>query len=360
MFDIDYFRKIYALKEKIKSHWYGLSDASGLFEQFESRRSRMPYIFNIETTNVCNMKCMICPRTTEMKRTIQHMDIELYRDIVAQIRPHSRESLTAWYSFVNNMLNVNWDDHSENAFYFYVCAQAITLHGYGEPPLDPHIVERVRVLSDNNIKSYFSCNPYNINDALAGRLYDAGLTYLKLCLDGLSDEHLISVRGNAKATLELSMRNIENVLSQKERNNADTEIIITMLNIKQSQSDDVRRFMQMWNGRGVYSYVKSLDNRWYVNSEDAAKNTSHYSDQYCEFPFTSMTIMCDGSVVPCTQDYNCEMVLGNARNKPLETIWNGTRYRKLRYSHMSGSNMRLRKCGSRCDIKILSDYLRRS
>ncbi|SVC04317.1 uncharacterized protein METZ01_LOCUS257171, partial [marine metagenome] len=30
---------------------------------FESYRSKDPIIYNIETTNACNMRCKMCPRT---------------------------------------------------------------------------------------------------------------------------------------------------------------------------------------------------------------------------------------------------------------------------------------------------------
>ena len=53
------------------------------------------------------------------------------------------------------------------------------------------------------------------------------------------------------------------------------------------------------------------------------KNNSHYAQQYCEYPWTSSTIMAEGNVVPCTQISNNEIVLGNVNNNSLEEIWNG-------------------------------------
>ena len=48
------------------------------------------------------------------------------------------------------------------------------------------------------------------------------------------------------------------------------------------------------------------------------KNFSHYEKQYCEYPWTSLTIMADGNVVPCTQISNNEIVLGNVKENTLK------------------------------------------
>jgi len=64
MIDIHCYMKIHELKQKIMK---GESfDNDYLFDEFERCRSREPVIYNIETTNACNMRCKMCPRTTMM------------------------------------------------------------------------------------------------------------------------------------------------------------------------------------------------------------------------------------------------------------------------------------------------------
>jgi radical SAM protein with 4Fe4S-binding SPASM domain len=87
-------------------------------------------------------------------------------------------------------------------------------------------------------------------------------------------------------------------------------------------------------------------------------NHSHYEAQYCEFPWTSLTVMADGSVVPCTQDYDTEMVLGNVNEKTLKEIWNGESCKKLRQMHITGKFSKNHKCQERCDQKKLYQYLK--
>ena len=78
--------------------------------------------------------------------------------------------------------------------------------------------------------------------------------------------------------------------------------------------------MELWKDQPVFSYIKSQDNRWYMEEDESLECKNHYEKQYCEYPFTSMTVMADGSVVPFTQDYGCEMKLGNANDLTLEVI----------------------------------------
>jgi len=68
-----------------------------------------------------------------------------------------------------------------------------------------------------------------------------------------------------------------------------------------------------------------------------------------------MSIMSDGSVVPCTQDYNNEMVLGNVKKQNLYDIWNGTSYHKFRKNMLKKQTPV--KCIDRCDMKLLGDYV---
>ena len=89
MIDINFYRKIHSFKEEIEEG--KIIDGELLFNKFEGNRSKNPIIFNIETTNNCNMKCIFCPRTTEMNREIETLDIDTYKKVIEQIKPWSKE-----------------------------------------------------------------------------------------------------------------------------------------------------------------------------------------------------------------------------------------------------------------------------
>ena len=82
------------------------------------RARRLPDIVQIESTNLCNAKCVFCPRD-EMHRRQGVMDMDLYTKVVDE------------------------------------CASLgithVRMHNYGEPFLDRQLVEKVRYAKSRGI-----------------------------------------------------------------------------------------------------------------------------------------------------------------------------------------------------------------
>ena len=68
MYDINFFKQSYELKKKITSRDLSFDNLKLIEDELEFLRNKNPTIFNIETTNYCNMKCVMCPRTIYMER----------------------------------------------------------------------------------------------------------------------------------------------------------------------------------------------------------------------------------------------------------------------------------------------------
>jgi radical SAM protein with 4Fe4S-binding SPASM domain len=56
-------------------------------------------------------------------------------------------------------------------------------------------------------------------------------------------------------------------------------------------------------------------------------NKSH---SICGFPWRTMVILFDGTVVPCCFDFNGVMPVGDVRKNTVEEIWNGPVYNQMR------------------------------
>ena len=121
-----------------------------------------------------------------------------------------------------------------------------------------------------------------------------------------------------------------------------------------------QNFMNFWKDKDVFAYVKSQDNRWLFEQDKKLENKSHYAKQYCEYPWTSSTIMAEGNVVPCTQISNNEIVLGNVNKNSLKEIWNGKNYQDLRKMHITGNFPKGHKCLEKCDQVKLFEYLKKN
>lgn len=360
MFDIKFFRSVDGLKQRVVAGDYKAEDAGKLVDQLEALRDRQPRVFNLETTNYCNMTCVMCPRTTLMTRKNIWIDDSMFERVVDQIKPWATADLEDFWAFVRDRHNVRFEQPDENAFYFHVVSRCLILHGYGEPLLDKKIVQRVKACSDRGVPTYFSCVPANISVERCQEVMEAGLTVLKFSMDGLTDELQKKVRGK-RNNFTQAYDTILRILELKAEKGYPTLIVPTMIALADDEEARAmhRQFLELWAGRDVFAYVKSQDNRWYFEEDQKLENRSHYESQYCEFPWTSLTVMADGNVVPCTQDYDVEMVLGNVMEQTLEEIWNGERYQRLREWHVTGEFPAGYKCVDRCDQKMVCGYLGR-
>lgn len=356
MYDTRFFMDTYSLKRDITSGRYRRQDAPELLKELNRHLLPRPLVFNIETTNHCNMRCIMCQRTTSLRKPPQAMTDATFHTLVNQMTPQQPEDLAAWTRFVDTHLRQDAKP-SENNFYYDVLCRAVILHGFGEPLLDPALPERVAALTARGIPTYFSCNPSNLRLPMIRRLFAAGLGWIKVALDALNDDEQKRLRG-ANADYTRAMANIRAMLALKQEMNAATRVVVTKLNFGDDHETDA--FMALWEGEDVYAYVKSLDNQWLLANQgepNRAANTSHYKRQYCEYAWTSVTILADGSVVPCTQDLNGEWTFGNVNHEPLETIWHSEKYQRFRELQVSGRHAANFMCHARCDLDVVATHL---
>lgn len=358
MFDIQFFQKSLSLKQKLLKGEFSASDGESIFKQLDSYRSKDPFVFNIETTNNCNMTCVMCPRTKLMTRGISNLEQTDFQALIHQLSPHSSEAQKEFEKFIESDYGENLTIPSENSFFFRLVSKCLLLHGYGEPLLDKLIVSRVKYASERNIPTYFSCVPANLTAKKGIELMEAGLTVLKVSIDALDDQNQKRIRGS-RNNFTNGYETVLEILEAKKSRGLKTIVAPTMIQLSNTEEakQQATRFLALWAGKDVFAYVKSQDNRWYYEENSELENRSHHAKQYCEFPWISMSISAEGKAVPCTQDYNTEIQLGDTKKQSLKEIWNGEEYKKLRMYHITGKFPEGHKCSTRCDQRKIADLL---
>src|SRR5665647_367412 len=119
-----------------------------LFGLLESYRDSVPVVYNIETTNACNMRCRMCPRTTMMTRPVEALDRDTFVRVIDQLAPIDPVLWAEWIAFAQREYGVPPDRPSENHFFLFVIPRVIQLHGYGDPLLDAHMADYVALLTE--------------------------------------------------------------------------------------------------------------------------------------------------------------------------------------------------------------------
>lgn len=351
MFDIEFYMKVYDLKKRVMAGEKFTREY--LWKQLESFRSPEPVIYNIETTNACNMRCEMCPRTTMMTRSVETMRPELFEKVIDQIKPFTSKQWETWENFVTEEYKIHKNDMSENHFFLYIIPKVVVLHGYGDPLLDIHIPEEVGMMTRRSLPSYFSCNPANINIERTLRTFENGLGYIKYSIESVDDTRHKQVRGQA-SNFSDSYKNIIKLLDLKAQKNLKTTIVITMLNLNKDWTfDEYEKLKEKFKGLDVYIYLKSQDQMWYEDNQNTTQSI-HWIE-FCQFPWSSMTIKSNGEAVECVEDFNNEIILGDVKKESLHNIWNGDKYKRFREDHfdLTGGI----KCTEQCDMKLIGSFL---
>ena len=121
----------------------------------------------------------------------------------------------------------------------------------------------------------------------------------------------------------------------------------------EDQEVEFEHLRRAFAGKDVYLYLKSEDQQWY--REDYHGTQSIHWREICKHPWMSMTVKSNGEAAMCMEDFNNEIILGDVRRESLADIWNGERYRQLRWDHL------LRppgiKCTEQCDMPLVGDFL---
>ena len=346
MFDIHFYMKVHDLKYKLMKS--DPIDRQDVINSLEGFRSKKPIVYNIETTNACNMKCEMCPRTTMMTRPTEHMHMDTFKKVVDQLEPFSDNEWIEWEKFVEKEYGISKFDMSENHFFLYIIPKVIVLHGYGDPLLDKDMAEKIELLNDRKIPSYFSCNPANIREEKVIEMFQNGLDYIKYSLESIDDIRHKKIRGKASNFTD-SYKKILKLIDTKNKHLYKTMIIITMLNLnKQSQMEEFVKLRDAFKGMNVYTYLKSQDQQWYQN-KNKGTDSIHWLEP-CQFPWSSMTIKSNGEAAMCVEDYNNEIILGDTNLESLYNIWNGEKYRIFREEHFKMNHHT--KCSEQCDMQL--------
>jgi len=350
MFDINFYIKAYDLKRQLMTG--RRLERDELFARLEEFRSRDPIVYNIETTNACNMRCQMCPRTTMMTRPVVNLNMDLYAKLVNQIKPFGDQLWQEWESFVEGKYGIKKTDCSENHFFLYVIPRVVVLHGYGDPLLDKDMPKRVEMLKERAIPSYFSCNPANINIERATEIFANGLDFIKFSIEATDDTKHKKIRGQA-SNFTQSYNNIRRLLELKAKLRLKTTIVITMLNLNRpDQQDEFDRLKSFFKDQEAYVYLKSQDQQWYKDNQQ--KTESIHWTEFCQFPFSSMTVKSNGESACCVEDFNNQIILGDTANRALADIWNGDEYKKLRQDHFNLT--RGIKCTEECDMSLIGSF----
>lgn len=278
----------------------------------------VPEVFAIESTNYCNLKCVMCPRGEPdiMDRALGTMGDALFRRIV-----------------------------DETEYFTDPC----WFHWFGEPLMHPGLFGQIEYAKSAGVPSLaISTNATLLHRSNATAILDSKLDRILIAFDGARKETYEAVRKSSTFSFEQVRANIEEFLALRAARKQRTPHVILSIIVMEDTKDELREFGDFWKARGADEILfkpfvtwggQTTDFVHLAASEERDLLQSHLRAHPCRFLWESVVVAWDGRVVPCCFDYNATMVMGNLNTQSLGDIWNSEAYVRLRREELEGKNV---------------------
>jgi radical SAM protein with 4Fe4S-binding SPASM domain len=279
-----------------------------------------PYSALIEVTNICNLECPLCPTGEHtLNRKPQHMSFETFRKIIDEIAPYCVE---------------------------------VNLTNYGEPLLNKAIYDMISYAKQKHVRVIMGTNAHNLkNDEDRRSLIESGVDEIYFSLDGAEQRtyEMYRKRGDFSVVVE----NIKRLIELKRKMGAANPAIELQFLVMKHNEGDIDKMRDLADDLGVdrlaFKPVGFNNADWgreeietrFLDFEPTIEKYriyKHVNDKltwdkeirnFCQTLWTGLTILADGTLVPCCLDPRGELVLGHVDDGILKA-WNGDRYRSLR------------------------------
>ena len=275
-----------------------------------------PYILFVDPTNVCNLRCPLCPTgTDDLGRRASMLKYECFTQIIDHFAPYAYE---------------------------------VNLYNWGEPLLNKDIFKMIEYARDKNLMPSMSSNLNTVRETDVDNLARSNLEYLTISLDGVTQETYEHYR--RQGNLQLVLDNLRKLLQlrrslKKKTPFIEWQFIVMKHNLQQVEEArciakemgvDLLRFIPV----GLPFEAKdraALQQEWFPQLDDASrgKDSQYYFLQQprktaCFYLYRSITINPDNRVSPCCVVYGEKNDFGDALTQPLDELWNNEHYQSAR------------------------------
>lgn len=273
----------------------GLESAVG-----RTRLRSLPPAIQIEPTNLCNLKCPLCPTGAGLEgRKSGTMSFDLFHRILEE----SRNSLVG-----------------------------VVLYGWGEPFLNKELPRMIGECAARGIATATSTNGHCIRTLeQALEVVDAGLKALVIALDGSTQEVYERYRkgGDVEKVKRCAML-IEEAKRLRHSPYPYTNVRAVLTRENEHDLPNIRKTalelgVNMFSYKSVGCLTTSPDYGKYETSESELRRFAkdHRTlDVRCPYSFRQPTVYWDGTVVGCEFDFEPQVPFGRIGEQSLQEIWN--------------------------------------
>lgn len=272
--------------------------------------SPAPTTVHIEPTNKCNQTCVMCVHP-DMKRPVTFIEDEIAYEAIDQCA----------------------------AFGVY----AVHFFFFGEPFLNRKTVDYIRYAKKKGIPLVsVTTNFTSIKDAEIERLVVDGLDSLHISFEGLSREGYQEIRGTD--SYEKVLRNMERLDHFKTTHHSEKPWV-SLTYVRTDETDaEIETFWETWTKRVNSIHISpqfDYIGRAPIRARQETPNSEGILERDpnnrlpCRQLWLRLVVLSNGEMVPCSQNIDGELSLGNIRDMTIAEAWQGQRMMDLRAQHIT-------------------------
>ena len=280
-------------------------------EPVARRPEPYPLVFDelrVENTNHCGYKCFMCPREKQT-RELGFMAVDDFALVLDRLGVHEG---------------------------------AIHLHGFGEPLLDPALIEKVRLAkqrSPDSLVMFFTTLGVKLRDGFFEDLAEAGIGNLQVSFYGFNERSYEKVAG--VKTFARAKANLEALATARTATGTDFRITLQTWDdeVWRTWPDDAKteraRFFAWADELGIARHeVGNVHN--YGGGRDFNEVPR---DGLCSvawgFRRRVLQVTWDLKVIPCCFDFDASVSFGSLRSQSPAEIFNAEPYRRFIEAHLA-------------------------
>jgi len=214
---------------------------------------------------------------------------------------------------------------------------SISFQGDNEPFLIKQIPDWFRMAKDAGFQDIMvNTNGSVMNERLAVRIIESGLTRLRFSLDAVTEQTYNKIRiggnfGKVRGNIELFLRIREKLKS------ALPKVGVNFVKMAVN-ADEAESFKEYWAQKVDYVVIQdfmSPDIQGKFEHLDVADRPP-VPEFRCQQPWQRLYIRGNGDVTPCCAMFSSYLTLGNINNKSLTELWKSPQAHELRKLHAEG------------------------
>jgi len=283
------------------------------FKKVRTGLRSLPSIVYIDPTNLCNLRCALCPSGQRQIKPVGRMEMDTFRYIIDALGP---------------------------------TAMQLHLYNWGEPFLHPQIPEMITHAKLFGPEVIISTNLNKLEETTARSIIDAKLDRLNVSIDGVSQEiyEQYRVGGDIKQVLD----NMRMLCQFKKEAKSRLPIIDWQFMVTRQNETELAMARNMAAELGVMFHTKKIrvglaefdtcpsdqmsdeKNTWLPKDSRYNRYSKNRNKIACKALWRHVAISWQGAVAPCCSVFKSSQNFADTFPNDFRSFWNGSEYSSAR------------------------------